>query len=75
LREKLGDVYANEAEFMVIFLSEKYPEKDWPSFEFDVGKAARRMSIEEIAKIMIEKLEAEPSNTVLNEGNASVIFN
>jgi hypothetical protein len=87
---------------MVIFLSQQYPEKDWPSFELDVGKAARqkrtkeylipvilddvrivgissdygildarRMSIEEIAKIMIEKLEAEPSNSVLNGGNAS----
>lgn len=41
LRQKLSEVYANEAEFMVVFLSKEYPEKEWPAFEFDVGKAAR----------------------------------
>ncbi len=41
LREKLKDVYTNEAQFMVIFLSQEYPEKDWPSFEFEIGKEAR----------------------------------
>lgn len=41
LRLKLADVYANEAEFMVVFLSKEYPEKDWPSFEIEIGKEAR----------------------------------
>ncbi|MDR3619311.1 MAG: TIR domain-containing protein [Paludisphaera borealis] len=41
LRVKLADVYANEAEFMVVFLSKEYPEKDWPSFEIEIGKEAR----------------------------------
>lgn len=42
LRQKLQDVYASEAEFMVVFLSQEYPEKDWPSFEFEVGKEAKK---------------------------------
>lgn len=41
LREKLADVYANDAQYMLIFLSEHYPEKDWTNFEFEIGKAAR----------------------------------
>lgn len=41
LRRKLSDVYAHDAEYMVIFLSKHYPEKDWTSFEFEVGKEAR----------------------------------
>lgn len=40
LRRVLGDVYANQAQFMMIFLSRQYPEKDWPTFEFEVGKSA-----------------------------------
>lgn len=41
LRTKLADVYANDAQFMVIFLSNNYPEKDWTSFEFEIGKEAK----------------------------------
>jgi hypothetical protein len=26
---------------MVVFLSQEYPEKDWPAFEFEVGREAR----------------------------------
>ena len=26
---------------MVVFLSKEYPEKDWPSFEIEIGKEAR----------------------------------
>jgi len=46
LRKKLSEIYANEALFMVVFLSASYPEKDWPSFELAVGKgaAAKRTS-------------------------------
>ncbi|WP_444886695.1 TIR domain-containing protein [Microbulbifer sp. JMSA008] len=40
VRIKLAEVYANEALFMVIFLSEKYPERDWTDFELSVGKDA-----------------------------------
>lgn len=40
LRLMLGDIYAEEALFMLIFLSKDYPEKDWPAFEFEIGKRA-----------------------------------
>lgn len=40
LRQTLANVYANEARYMVVFLSEAYPEKDWTDFELAVGKAA-----------------------------------
>jgi hypothetical protein len=41
LRVKLADVYANDAQFMVVFLAKEYPEKDWPTFEMEIGKEAR----------------------------------
>lgn len=41
LRRKLSDVYAHEAQYMVVFLSKSYPEKDWTNFELDVGRDAR----------------------------------
>lgn len=41
LRIKLADVYANDAQYMVIFLSKHYPEKDWTNFEFEIGKEAK----------------------------------
>ena len=41
LKVKLADVYANDAQFMVVFLSKAYPEKDWPTFEMEIGKEAR----------------------------------
>jgi len=41
LRVKLADVYANDAQYMLIFLSNHYPEKDWTNFEFEIGKEAR----------------------------------
>lgn len=40
LRSKLSEVYANEALYMVVFLSKAYPERDWTDFELSVGKAA-----------------------------------
>lgn len=40
LRTKLAEVYANEALYMVIFLSKTYPERDWTDFELSIGKAA-----------------------------------
>lgn len=41
LRRKLGDVYAHDAQYMVVFLSKHYPEKDWTSFELEIGKEAK----------------------------------
>lgn len=41
LRRKLSDVYAHEAQYMVVFLSKHYPEKDWTNFELDVGRDAK----------------------------------
>lgn len=40
LRTKLAEVYANEALYMVIFLSKAYPERDWTDFELSIGKTA-----------------------------------
>jgi len=41
LRLKLQDVYANEAQYMVIFLSKEYPEKDWPFLSLKSEKGQR----------------------------------
>jgi hypothetical protein len=41
LRRKLSDVYAHEAQYMVVFLSKDYPEKDWTTFELEIGREAR----------------------------------
>ncbi len=41
LRRKLSDVYANDAQYMVVFLSKHYPEKNWTNFELDVGRQAK----------------------------------
>lgn len=40
LRKELAKVYANDAQFMLLCLSEHYPEKDWTTFEFEVAKNA-----------------------------------
>jgi len=40
LRVQLSEIYANEALYMVIFLSNHYPERDWSDFELSIGKAA-----------------------------------
>jgi hypothetical protein len=41
LRRKLGDVYAHDAQFMVVFLSTAYPDKDWTRFELEIGREAK----------------------------------
>lgn len=38
LRKKLAEVYSSDALYMVVFLSESYPEKDWTTFELAIGK-------------------------------------
>ena len=40
LRKELQKTYQQDAQFMVIFLSEHYPEKDWTQFELEVGRTA-----------------------------------
>ena len=40
LRKELGRVYGEDAQFMIICLSDDYPERDWSVFEFEVGKSA-----------------------------------
>lgn len=47
LRLKLADVYANDAEYMIVFLSKEYPEKDWPAFEIEIGKEAKKKRTQE----------------------------
>lgn len=47
LRIKLSEVYANEALYMVIFLSKAYPERDWTDFELSIGKAASQKRTDE----------------------------
>lgn len=42
LSKVLTEVYRNEALFMVILVSENYPEKDWTNFEFVNGKDAEK---------------------------------
>lgn len=40
LRKELGRVYSQDAQFMIICLSDSYPERDWTNFEFEIGQAA-----------------------------------
>lgn len=47
LRKELARVYGQDAQYMVVCLSEAYPEKDWPSFEFEIGKNAGRKRTED----------------------------
>ena len=47
LRTMLSEIYANEALYMVIFLSNSYPEKDWTDFELAIGKEASEKRTDE----------------------------
>lgn len=40
LRDELGKVYGQEAQFMIVCLSEDYPERDWTNFELEIGRQA-----------------------------------
>ena len=42
LSKVLTEVYRNDALFMVILVSQNYPEKDWTDFEFVNGKDAEK---------------------------------
>ncbi len=55
LRVMLGNIYAEEALFMLIFLSKDYPEKDWPSFELEIGKrAANKRTQEYLLPVVVD---------------------
>lgn len=47
LRKVLAEVYANKAKYMLVCLSPAYPEKDWPTFELEVGRDAASKRTEE----------------------------
>lgn len=47
LRQRLAEVYSQEALYMLVLISAQYPEKDWSAFELDVGKGAVRKRTEE----------------------------
>lgn len=40
LRKELARVYGQDAQYMIVCLSDQYPEKDWPVFELEVGHGA-----------------------------------
>jgi hypothetical protein len=40
LRKELARVYSQDTQYMIVCLSDAYPEKDWPTFEFEIGKTA-----------------------------------
>ncbi len=56
LGKVLTEVYRNDSLFMVIIISEFYPEKDWTNFEFVNGKDAEKIrSLEYLLPIRIDK--------------------
>ena len=40
LKKELAKVYSQDAQFMIVCLSDDYPERDWPAFELEIGKTA-----------------------------------
>jgi len=47
----------NEALYMVILLSESYPERDWPDFELAIGKeAARKRTKEYLLPLVVDNV-------------------
>ncbi len=42
LTEALADVYANQARFVMVFLSEHYTDRDWTTFELEVARTAAK---------------------------------
>lgn len=47
LRQRLAEVYSQEALYMIVLISTHYPEKDWSAFELDVGKGAAKKRTDE----------------------------
>jgi hypothetical protein len=40
LRKELARVYSQDAPFMIVCLSDDYPERDWTTFKLEIGKEA-----------------------------------
>jgi energy-coupling factor transporter ATP-binding protein EcfA2 len=47
LRQRLAEVYSQEALYMLVLISKHYPEKDWSAFELDVGRGAAKKRTQE----------------------------
>ncbi|MFE7504370.1 TIR domain-containing protein [Promicromonospora sp. NPDC057488] len=47
LRRGLARIYGEQAQFMIICLSDDYPERDWTTFEYEVGRNAASKRTEE----------------------------
>lgn len=47
LRKELQKVYSQDAQFMIVCLSDAYPEKDWTNFELEVGRLASKKRTED----------------------------
>lgn len=58
LRVLLEQVYSAEAQFMVVFLSENYPERDWTEFEVSIGRsAAKKRTQEYLLPIIVDDVK------------------
>ena len=40
LRRELAHLYGQRAQFMIVCLSDDYPERDWTTFEYEIGRDA-----------------------------------
>lgn len=40
LRRELARIYGQRAQFMIVCLSNDYPERDWTTFEYEIGRDA-----------------------------------
>lgn len=40
LRRELAHIYGQRAAFMIVCLSDDYPERDWTTFEYEIGRDA-----------------------------------
>lgn len=60
LRKELARVYSQDAQYMIICLSEAYPEKDWPTFELEIGSAASTKRTEDYLLPLVVGTERPP---------------
>jgi hypothetical protein len=58
LRVLLEQVYSAEALYMVVFLSESYPERNWTEFEVSIGKsAAKKRTQEYLLPVLVDDVK------------------
>jgi len=58
LRPILADIYADQAIYMIVFLSESYPEKDWTNFELAIGRnAADKRTSEYLLPVRVDDVK------------------